>query len=127
MKIIDLKTKTMKENGKFLIKNGIPQNGYTLDKTKVTWEELEKAYEEYKHSVPNGVKYHYKYFKALEETELTTEDLITGANRGKAKEKLEWMLLTGILNGSLAWPDEKKWFWQSAKDKDFVLLKSWFA
>lgn len=63
MKIIDLKTKTMKENGKFLIKNGIPQNGYTLDKTKVTWEELEKAYEEYKHSVPNGVKYHHKYFK----------------------------------------------------------------
>ena len=89
MKIIDLKTKTMKENGKFLIKNGIPQNGYTLDKTKVTWEELEKAYEEYKHSVPNGVKYHHKYFKALEETELTTEDLITGVNRGKAKEKLE--------------------------------------
>lgn len=127
MKIIDLKTKTMKENGKFLIKNGIPQNGYTLDKTKVTWEELEKAYEEYKHSVPNGVKYQHKYFKALEETELTTEDLITGANRRKAKEKLEWMLLTGILNGSLAWPDEKKWFWQSAKDKDFVLLKTWFA
>ena len=127
MKIIDLKTKTMKENGKILIKNCIPQNDYALDKTKITWEELEEAYEEYKHSVPNGVKYHHKYFKALEENELTTEDLITGANRGKAKEKLEWMLLTGILNGSLAWPDEKKWFWQSAKDKDFVLLKTWFA
>ena len=127
MKIIDLKTKTIKENGKFLIKNGIPQNGYTLDKTKITWEELEKAYEEYKHSVPNGIKYHHKYFKALEEEELSTEDLIKGANRGKAKEKLECMLLTGILNGSLTWPDEKKWFWQSAKDKDFVLLKTWFA
>lgn len=126
MLIIDLESKTLKENGKCLIKEGIPQNNYQISQKPITWEQLEKLYEEYKYSMPNGVKYKKMYFKALEFEDLDTSHLVNGENRTKAKEKLELTLLTGILNKSLTWPDHKKWFWQSIKDKDFILLKKWF-
>ena len=126
MLTINLETKTLKKGKTTLILNGTPQRGYQLSTEPITFEILEALYQEYKHSVPNGVKYKRPYFKALDYEELSTEDLITGANRTKAKEKLELTLLTGILNGSLKWPDESKWFWQSENDKDFVILKKWF-
>lgn len=126
MLIIDLTNKNLKENGKDLIKEGIPQKGYQIDANPVTWEQLEDCYHEYKYSMPNGVSYKRNYFKALDYDELEIEYLVNGANRTKAKEKLELTLLTGILNKSLSWPDERKWFWQSEKDRDFVVLKKWF-
>ncbi len=126
MLVIDLANKNLKENGKDLIKNGIPQKEYQIDPTPVTWEELETYYHAYKYSMPNGVKYRRNYFKALDFNELDTISLIDGENRTKAKEKLELALLTGILNKSLTWPDKRKWFWQSSKDKDFIILRAWF-
>lgn len=126
MLIVNLDTHTLKKNKKILIQNGIPQNNYKIDPILITFEKLEELYQAYKHSVPDKIKHKHQYFKALDYEKLTTKDLITGENRSKTKEILETTLLTGILNGSLKWPDESKWFWQSETDKDFILLKKWF-
>ena len=123
---INLETKSMKNGKTILIDNGIPVNGYVLSTDTITIEQLEKLYHVYKYSVPDGIRYKKNYFKALTAEQLTTIDLINGANRQKSKEELEIALLTGILNKSLTWPDDKLWFWQSKTDKDFVILKTWF-
>lgn len=123
---VNLKSKSLIKNNIILILNGTPQGDYKLPNDKITIEKIESLYQIYKHSVPNKIKYRKPYFKALSEKELSVQDLITGANRQQAKENLETTLLIGILNGSLTWPDETKWFWQSKTDKDLILLKSWF-
>ena len=123
---VNLSTMTVKRNKTVLISNGVASNGYVISNDPVSFEQLEELYEVYKHSVPNGVRYGNSYFKALSANELKTSDLIAGANRQKAKEELEMALVTGILNGSLVWPDDNKWFWQSERDSDFILLRDWF-
>lgn len=127
MLTINLETKTLKDNNKLLIDNGVAVNDYIISQEPVTFEQLEKLYHLYKHSVPNTVKYKRQYFKALDYNQLDTKDLITGANRQQAKENLELAILIGVLNGSLTWPDDKTWFWQSQNDKDFVILKKWIT
>lgn len=127
MLTINLETKTLKDKNKTLIDNGIPVNGYIISSEPITFERLEELYHIYKHSVPNTIKYKKQYFKALDSNQLDTKDLITGANRQIAKENLELAILIGVLNGSLIWPNENQWFWQSEKDKDFVLLKKWIV
>ena len=130
MLYIDLDTHTLKKGRTVLILNGIPQNGYKIDPSPVSLEYIEKLYEAFKYSVPNGVRYKKNYFMALPEEKLSAEELIIGENRSAAKEALELTLLTGILNGSLIWPEENtQWFMQPApeRDKDFVLLRRWFV
>lgn len=127
MLTIDLKNRTAVRDNIVLIKNGTAVGNYVIDPTPVTFEQLENLYAQYKHSVPNGIRYKFSYFKALSADELKDTDLIAGSNRTKAKEMLEMTLLSGILNGSLRWPDENHWFWQSETDSDFVILKEWFG
>lgn len=127
MLYIDLEQKTVKDGNIYLIYKGQPQNGYVLDDTIITFEYLETLYNVYKHSVPNSKTCKKCYFKALSYDELSTKDLITGENREKSKEKLELAVITGVLNKSLVWPDETKWFLQSENDKDFVILKKWIT
>ena len=123
---VNLETRTVMDGKKTLIKNGNPVGDYIIPADPVTIDDIEQLYAEYKTSVPNGVKYRKPYFKALSADKLPTTNLISGANRQQAKDKLELTLLIGILNGSLVWPDESKWFWQSEKDKDLILLRDWF-
>lgn len=122
---VNLETKTVKDGKKILIDHGIPVNGFVIDDTPVTFEKLEKLYTIYKYSVPDALRYKYQYFKALNMNQLKMSHLISGSNRQKAKENLELTLLMGVLNGSLKWPDDNLWFWQSQNDKDFVILKKW--
>lgn len=122
---INIETRTAKTGNRFLIKNGRPMNGYTIPDTAVTLSKLEELYAAYKTSVPYGKKGRSKYFYAKEETELTNDQLIYGANRQQAREALELTLLIGILNKTLTWPDDTIWFWQSEKDPDLVILKKW--
>ncbi len=124
---VNLNTKTVKRNGKTIVENGVPQNGYKISETPISFEDIDTLYAAYKHSVPNGMRRQRKFFRALPESELSTEDLITGENRQKAKERLEMAVLEGSLNGSLKWPDDTKWFWQSEKDPDLIILKKWIA
>lgn len=126
MLTVDFTSHTVKANGKTLIDKGIPVNGFVLSTDTVTLDHIENLYQLYKHSVPNQIRYKKCYFKALPAEKLNVSDLIKGENRQAAKENLEMTLITGILNGSLKWPDPKKWFWQSEKDKDLILLREWF-
>ena len=78
-------------------------------------------------SVPDRIKLQRVFFRALPEDQHTDEDLITGEPRQAARERLEMAVLEGSLNGSLKWPDSKKWFWQSKKDPDLIILQKWVA
>lgn len=102
-------------------------NGYEISQEPISFEMLEQLYENYKHSVPGDVYTTKPYFRALSYDELSSHDLVYGVNRQTAKEKLEMAVITGVLNKSLLWTDDKKWFWQSERDKDFVILKKWIV
>ena len=123
---INLETRTVIDGKRALIKNGKPVGDYQIPTDVIRIDDIERLYAEYKTSVPNGIKYRRPYFRALSADKLPTENLISGANRQQAKDKLEFTLLIGILNGSLVWPDETKWFWQSPNDKNLILLRDWF-
>ena len=122
---INLETQTVKNNTITLIANGKPLNGFIIPDTIVTIELLETLYHRYNHSIPDGIRNRYDYFKALPYSKLKPIDLITSENRQTAKYNLEMTLLIGVLNGSFKWPDNNQWFWQSKTDPDFVILRKW--
>ena len=130
--MVNIETRTVKKGKKYLIKNGIPEKGVTIDTSPVTVSELENLYQVYKRSLPvEGKRIGSKYFKALSLDELSDEDLIKGEPRAKAAYELESKIVIGVLNGSLTWDcftkDENKWFWVSPTDKDLVILKEWIT
>ena len=60
------------------------------------------------------------------------EYIVKGIPREQAQEKLELALLEGILNNSITWDlltggHSERWFWQSKKDKSFIILKEWIG
>ena len=91
---------------------------------------VELLYDRYKHSVPSEVSEYKKkkYFKALSEKDLEDEDMLFGTGRDKAQIELELYILCQIILG-IDWNNNKmgKWFWQSSKDLDLVILKDWIA
>ena len=99
----------MYDGEKYLILKGQPVNGYVIPDDKITLEDIEALYKDYKYSLPDGVKYKHNYFKALPYEDLSIKSLISGKNRKKAKELLEKTLLIGILNKSLSWIDRSKY------------------
>ena len=127
MLIVDLNSKSAKKDGKDLIINGIPQGDYEISQIPISFADIEVLYKAYKYSVPDGIHLQKTFFRALPEEKLSDMDMIAGENRQAAREKLEMAVLEGGLNGSLKWPDPKKWFWQSEKDPDLVILKKWVA
>lgn len=127
MIIVDLNSKSARMGKKDIIVKGVPKNGYEISQKPITFEDIENLYEAYKHSVPDRIRLQRTFFRALPEDQLSDEDLITGEPRQAARERLEMAVLEGSLNGSLKWPDSKKWFWQSEKDPDLVILKKWVA
>lgn len=124
---VDLITKSMTDGSRILIENGQPRHGYKIPDINVTFDMLDELYSIYKTSVPDGIHYKYNYFKVNADKDFDVFALAAGATRKDAKEKLETTLLFGILNGSLKWPNDAHWFWQSAKDKDFIILKEWMS
>ena len=125
MLTIDIKQQNVFDNGVALILNGKLKSPFKIWNVTVTFDMLEKLYNDYKFSIPNNISYKYNYFKAISADDISVTNLINGKNRTAAKESLELTFLMGVLNGSLKWPDNKKWFWQSDSDKDFVILKDW--
>jgi hypothetical protein len=59
--------------------------------------------------------------------ELTDEQLMCAERREVAQAKLEGFILCMILENKLIWNEHimGKWFWQSKKDSDLVILKKW--
>lgn len=94
----------------------------TTDKVAtITTEELEAAYETYKYSIPSEKTMgRVPRFKALPESELSDDDMLYGVQREEAEKELE-----AALQGFAIPDDAGSWFWQSKKDPDLVVLRSW--
>ena len=107
-------------------------NGKSVDfdediDTDFSFEKLENLYRRYKHSLP-GERDQVKksYFLALNEEDLSDEDILYGERRQIAKFRLELYVLCAIISGALKWDESwGKWFWQSQNDKSLVVLRSW--
>ena len=130
---IDFKTRSLKLNGKYIIRNSQYEVSLGIEPcTSIDdfLSNVELLYDRYKHSVPSEVSEYKKkkYFKALSEKDLEDEDMLFGTGRDKAQIELELYILCQILLG-IDWNDNKmgKWFWQSSKDLDLVILKDWIA
>lgn len=127
---IDFCKRSLKVNGKYLIKKG--KFDYVLkmriDDASDFISCLESYYFFYKHSVPSerSESKSKKYFKALPESELSDIDMMYGIGRESAQFQLEAYILFQLLLG-LKWDESwGKWFWQSTNDKDLILLRQWF-
>ena len=130
---INLLTKTVKignqvviNKGKYEGELGIDLSAYETSEQLLSY--LEELYERYKHSVPSEKETSRRnYFYALKEKDMSDEDMLYGESRNHARIELEFTLLAATLTGALAWDDSwGTYFWQSKRDRDFVILKSWF-
>lgn len=130
---VNFETRSLKINKKYIIKNGEykGQLGYEAGvDMKDILEMIESLYQAYKYSVPSEREDNarHRYFKALKAEELTDEQMCTGQPRSIARLQLELYILILILNGEFKWTEDMgKWFWQSKKDKDLIILKSWIC
>ena len=129
---INFKNKSMKIGKKFVIVDGIYDTERKLIEcdcanTKDILNRIEKFYADYKYSLPSerSDSKRRKYFKALPMEKLTDSQLIAAQRREIAQAKLEGFILCMVLNGKFKWTNEMgKWFWQSNKDGDLVILKN---
>ncbi|MCM1302195.1 MAG: hypothetical protein NC250_09320 [Alistipes senegalensis] len=127
---VDFPTRSLKLRGKFIIKNG--EYAGKLGVQKCSEEEffskVEELYDRYKHSLPSerSESKARRYFMALPERELSDDAMLYGERRDKAQIELELFILCQLLGG-FRWNTEKfgKWFWQSANDKDLIILRDW--
>lgn len=90
---------------------------------------IESAYAAYESSVPDFDDVpSSRWFHARSVDELSDSELVTGDDRSVARCRLEVLTLAYILNGSLRADGplmRGKWFWQSRKYRDLVLLTEW--
>lgn len=118
---VDFAEKKFYLNGKEVEVNATP--------VEDAYSEIEKLYMNYKLSYPSehSKRSSREYFKALDSEEMSIEELVNGEERTLAKARLEANFLCMVLNGSLTWEDESKWFWQSNVDKELIILKEWIV
>ena len=132
---IEIIGRTLTVDNNIIIDKGIYRGelGLPVVATKVALEMIEDAYIKYKSSMPNeetNITCRSSLFKALPSQKLSDEDLISSEYRSIAKIRLELTVLIMILNKSIDWDSEQlagKWFWQSSKEKNLVLLKEWIV
>ena len=132
---IEIIGRTLTVDNNVIIDKGIYRGelGLPVVATKVALEMIEDAYIKYKSSMPNeetNITCRSSLFKALPSQKLSDEDLISSEYRSIAKIRLELTVLIMILNKSIDWDSEQlagKWFWQSSKEKNLVLLKEWIV
>lgn len=125
---VDLETLTVRDSGRLLVDRGTPLDGFSVDGNPITFPDLERLYGEYAISTPRKSREGGRhYFRAKPFSELSPAQLVSGRNRDQAERALLMAIVTGILNGSLIWPDPSEWYWQSETYPDFVLLRRWFT
>lgn len=111
------------------IKIGNKSFDLLIDKPKISQveyiEKLNELYHSYKYSRPterSDKRKRYIKFKAINANDLSIEDLVSGEDREVARYKLETYVVKGYYSGLLQFDG---WFYQG-KDKDFIIIKSWF-
>ena len=126
---INLCDKTIKVNGKTIIERGEVKRNKIVDEAFDKLIEcpldMDDLYKQYKCSLPNEREDCRHYFKALSASELTDAQLVTGMKRYEARIRLEAYILLASLTGLLVWNNEDQFYWQSEKDKDFIILKKY--
>lgn len=126
---INLQKRTLRLNGKLVEIDDADVfiGNFTKDPTVFT-ECLEDFYQAYKYSVPSerSDSHRRNYFRALREKDLSSSHMMYGTPREEARFDIEAFVLCALLCG-FEWDESwGKWFWQSTKDKDLVLLREWF-
>ena len=90
---------------------------------------LEDLYDSYRYSLPSerSENKRRKYFKALSVDDIPDELLMIAERREIAQARIEGFVLCMVLEGQFIWDEEElgKWFYQSDKSPDLVILRSW--
>lgn len=131
---VNFKNQSLKIGKKFIVTDGF----YDDDRTLYTTSEIEMSdvlayietlYENYKYSLPSerSDNKRRQYFKALHMDKLTDKQMITAERREVARARLEGFILCMIVDGFFVWDENEmgKWFYQSSRDPDLVILRSW--
>ena len=127
---IDFQSRSLKVNGRHMIRNGRYDGAPWLPEYGCGdfFTDVEELYRRYKYSIPSerSQSKSRRYFMALPESDLEDGDMLYGQHRDTAQFELEFYILCRIIGG-FTWNPETmgKWFWQSEKDKDLVILRKW--
>jgi hypothetical protein len=134
---VDFEKRSMKVGNEYLIKNGeydtsrevFDMGHKDIYDLYVALRMLRMLYQNYKYSLPSerSDSKRRKYFKALPIEKIPDDKLLIAERRETAQARLEGFILCAIITDQFKW-DEKnmgKWFYQSEKDPDLVLLRSW--
>lgn len=130
---VDFESRSLWLNGKRVIDHGeydqekfiLTQGSYS---TNFILECAENLYSRYYNSLPSERNDHKRkrYFLALDERELSDNDMLYGESREVAQGELEIFILLRLMDGSLKWNDEwGKWYWQSTNYPTFIILRQW--
>lgn len=131
---VNFKNRSLKIGNKFVITDGLYGKDrilYTDSKIEMSdiLAYIEMLYANYKYSLPSekSESRRRQYFKALPADKLTDKQMATGENREVARAKLEGFLLCMIVDGFFVWNEDEmgKWFYQSKRDSDLVILRNW--
>ena len=127
----------MKVGKEYLIKNGeydtsrevfdmMHRDVYSL---QVVLRIIRQFYKNYKYSLPSerSDSKRKKYFKALPIEKIPDNELLIAGRRETAQAVLEGFILCAIVTNQFKWDEEimGKWFYQSKKAPDLVILRSW--
>lgn len=126
---INFKTRDLKLNNKFLVKNGKYDGEYGFLPCKAR-EHIEELFDEYYFSNScerSDMK--STYFIALDNEEISMEEAVCGESRFIAQAKLEGYVL-GLILSNCPWSEiaynEKDFVWQSKNNKNLIVWKEWF-
>ena len=126
---INFKTRDLKLNKKFLVKNGKYDGKYGFLPYKAR-EHIEELFNKYYFSVScerSDMK--STYFSALESDEMSMEETVCGESRFVAQAELEGYVL-GLILSNCPWSEiaynEKDFVWQSKNNKNLIVWKEWF-
>lgn len=132
---VDLTRRALTVNGKKIIDGGKYEGELGTPTVDDPIAEIERLYGRYLHSIPSerSDRQYRPQFRALDESELSDEDMMFGERRDQAQAALELFVLGSVLDGSLTWETFKErsiktnWFWQSPSYPSLIVLKSYIT
>ena len=123
---VDLKKKVLQ-----LDKNNVPLDNINVNisSSEDMLSTIHKLFERYKYSVPSerSEGKRRRYFKALKLSEIDYDDFMFGEGRDTAQIKLELYVLLSSIYYKNFWEEifKERFFYQSDKDRDLIILKDW--
>ena len=128
---VNFEHRSLRVDGKYVIKDGQFEGnlGLSSTDTHTALNKITKLYLRYRNSIPSerSDAKRKTYFRALQEHELSDDDMLFGQRREDAQIALELYVLCMILNDSLKWEEfaGQKWFYKSPSAEGLIILKSW--